>query len=63
MSKPIPKSLHTVTVLVAMAKLIHATYGYNLRDCVTHALIELDYKDQDDQYGLIEQTMKKIAKV
>lgn len=63
MNNTIPKSLHTVTVLVAFAKALYATSnGYTMQECLTHAVAQLGYSDTPDNYALITQALKKINK-
>lgn len=60
---PVPKSLHTVTVLIAMAKLIQETRThYTSEDAVYKALDTLGYSSTDDHYGLALQALKKLNK-
>lgn len=62
MSKPIPKSLHTVTVFVTMAKTINPE---NPTDGLWVVLKALGYNLVDatpDTHGLIEQALKQITK-
>lgn len=61
--KPIPKSLHTVMVLVAMAKIIRASRpAYTWEDAVGQALYQLDYGYTIDTYDLKNQAVKKLSK-
>ena len=78
MSKPIAKSLHTVTVLVRVAKLhLPSTPfagGNNYRDirsfshaercamAVTEALETLGLSDMPDTYGLVAAAIKQLSK-
>ena len=60
----IPKSLHTVTVLVAMARIIRAQRPqYTVQDAVYQALHQLDYAPEKDCYGLAEQAIKRLSKI
>jgi hypothetical protein len=62
-SKALPKSLHTVTVLVAVAKLIQDTkLGYSAFDAVYQALVVLGYSSEEDHYSLALQALKKLNK-
>lgn len=61
MSKPIPKSLHTVTVLVAMAQL-YIDMGYSLAGAMTRTVTALGYTDSPDTYSLVASAMGKLAK-
>ena len=59
MIKTLPKSLHTVTAIVAVARYYRATNdGVTSKDAVFAALAILGYgnleKDQD-QYGLVDK--------
>lgn len=59
MQKPIAKSLHTVTVLVQVAR----STGYpNPEDAIKRALIILGLEDAPDVYGLAAQALKKLNK-
>ena len=61
---PVPKSLHTVTVLITMAKLIQETRPhYTKEDAVYKALETLGYTSTADHYGLALQALKKLNKV
>lgn len=71
--KPIPKSLHTVTVLVAIAReqLVrtssHPLYASPYEklvyeDCVDCALATLGLHNMPDTYGLREQAIRKLSK-
>lgn len=60
----IPKSLHTVTVLVNVAKILEDVYG---KECSSAELVELaatclGYGDETDTYSLKEQAVKKLNK-
>ena len=52
MSKPIPKSLHTVTVLVKIARHFMETRGDNIDGALTDALDFLGYSRAQDSYRL-----------
>lgn len=59
----IPKSLHTVTVIVAVARELAALgsrpqYG----DHVADAVAVLGYADAHDAYGLADKARKALAK-
>ena len=61
---PVPKSLHTVTVLVTMAKLIQdAKPYYTPYDAVYAAVSALGYPAEADHYSLAQQAFKKLSKV
>lgn len=61
---PVPKSLHTVTVLVAMARLIlDARPYYTPYDAVYASLSALGYPSESDYYSLAQQAFKKLSKV
>ena len=64
MSKPIAKSLHTVTVLVRVAKLIQAldNGGYSNHYAVGKAMIALGLQDQPDEYNLLDAAIKQLDK-
>lgn len=64
--KPIPKSLHTVTVLVAIAR-DQATRDAIWEDMmaeelVDNALLLLGLADSPDVYGLRDQAIRKLSK-
>lgn len=61
MTKPLPKSLHTVTVLVAIARAHDARMGapYNGLD---YALDILGYSGCRDEYSLRAQAAAKLSK-
>lgn len=64
--KPIPKSLHTVTVLVTMAKLMQQAHEERAtisnHSAVFSCMQALGYSDSPDTYGLMEQAIKKLNK-
>jgi hypothetical protein len=62
MSKPLAKSLHTVTVLVRVA--LHAKYNTHMSNghAVCAALAVLGLTNQPDSYGLAEQAIKQLDK-
>ena len=61
---PVPKSLHTVTVLVAMARLILDNKPhYTPYDAVYAAIQSLGYAAEADHYSLAQQAFKKLLKV
>lgn len=75
MNKPIPKSLHTVSVLVAVAKTSHdyaQAYrdAYNrftpslqqLEQAVDYALYVLSLSECPDVYALKDQAVRKLSK-
>lgn len=66
--KPIPKSLHTVTVLQRLAVYIakeenrdSSTY-LPPEDCVEAARYVLGLSDMDDTYGLVQQAKAQIIR-
>ena len=61
MNKPLPKSLHTVTVLVRMARLIEQ-YEPNIpwSEAVATVLIEMGLNDKPDTYGLKQAALKQL---
>lgn len=62
--KPIPKSLHTVTVLVAIAReqLLLTSHRWTYENCVDAALSILGLDNTPDAYGLREQAIRKLSK-
>lgn len=59
----VPKSLHTVTTLVAVAKLIKANAPtLDNAKAVEQALNVLGYNIEFDEYKLTEQALKKLNK-
>lgn len=59
----IPKSLHTVTVLVALTKHLHsAKPDFPIETCLFKALDILGYINAPDIHGLVAQAMKKLTK-
>lgn len=64
MSKPLPKSLHTVTVLVRVAKAIGQYEGLD-RGCMEVMKLTLSILGADaspDNYGLIDAALKQLRK-
>lgn len=64
MSKPLAKSLHTVTVLVRVARLIQATdnSGYSNHWAIGKALTALGLDAMPDTYGLANAALKQLDK-
>lgn len=62
MSKPLAKSLHTVTVLVRVARDIQARQPMATDDAVTRALELLGLADMPDTYRLALQAEKQLNK-
>lgn len=59
----IPKSLHTVTALVNLAKhLMEYNDDAPIENCVYKAVHILGYTDTPDVHGLIAQALKKLTK-
>lgn len=56
----IPKSLHTVRVLVVMARLIHRNRTISHRTAVHEAAGALGYSVLDDPYSLTEKAVKQL---
>ena len=68
MSKPIAKSLHTVTVLVRVAALHLDRVGNDAPDiramlAVSRALVTLGLDNMPDDHGLIGQAIKQVTKL
>lgn len=64
--KPIPKSLHTVTVFVAMAdmKLRHAIRSYDEAYLAVMEIADaLGYYNTPDTYELMAQAVRKLRKL
>lgn len=63
MLKPIPKSLHTVTVLVRVARDIQKREGLNNPDAIAAALDLLGYTDENipDTHGLVPAALKQMS--
>jgi hypothetical protein len=71
-SKIVPKSLHTVSVLVVMARTIYkasafqttigTVYSVSITGAVHQALEALGYTVDADFYGLADQAIKKLNK-
>ena len=62
--KPLAKSLHTVTVLVRVARLIQATdsSGYSNHWAIDKALAALGLAGMPDTYGLAAAALKQLDK-
>lgn len=59
--KPIPKSLHTVTVLRRMAQMMKAIHPHATSEgAISLALIELGYVDTPDTHGLAAAALKAM---
>lgn len=62
-AKPLPKSLHTVTVLVRMAMAYKETVdwgSYGWRDLIEQVLADLGKDEMPDSHGLIEAALKQL---
>ena len=59
-AKPIPKSLHTVRVLVIMADVVqlHVEEGLTDEEAIRGALALLGYTNTPDTHGLKEKALK-----
>ena len=62
MNKPLAKSLHTVTVLVAIAREYKHTQSVSNSHAVYWALHVLDLAYAPDPYGLAAQAIAKMNK-
>jgi hypothetical protein len=70
MSKPLAKSLHTVTVLVRVAKLYRSSRDWSAEGtaqeanayAVSQALEALGLCEMPDDYGLAAQAIKQLSK-
>lgn len=60
MSKPIPKSLHTVSALVRLAQYLQ-TQGKSTLQALDEAVAILGLSDAPDDYRLIDQAFKKLC--
>lgn len=58
--KPMPKSLHTVTVLVKLARHAMETYSDNIDGAISWALEFLGYSRSQDTYGLAAAARKQL---
>ena len=64
MSKSLPKSLHTVTVLVNVARLLQfsATERVSDQEAIASALVFLGYANCNDMYNLAGAALKAMGK-
>jgi hypothetical protein len=62
MSKPLAKSLHTITVLVRVALSVKRDKPMANDSAITAALAILGLTDQPDSYGLALQAEKQLRK-
>lgn len=65
MTKPLAKSLHTVTVLVNVAQMCRnadKVGGLSWAAYVYDALVALNLHDKPDTYGLAEQAIKQLER-
>lgn len=58
--KPMPKSLHTVTVLVKLATFAMENYSDNIDGAISWALEFLGYSREQDSYHLAQQAAKQL---
>lgn len=59
-AKPVPKSLHTVTAIVNVAKCF-VGMGMSKQDALDGAIGTLGLSGRDDPYNLAEQALKQLA--
>lgn len=62
MSKPLAKSLHTITVLVRVARDVKSRINCDSFYAVNAALAILGLDELDDQYGLVSAALKQMGK-
>ena len=62
MTKPLAKSLHTVTVLVRVAKALNRDNVWSNGMALDLALDALGLADLPDSYGLAAQALKQLNK-
>jgi hypothetical protein len=58
--KPVAKSLHTITVIVQVAKLHQQRFNETKESALTSALIVLGLNDRADPYGLAAAAAKQL---
>lgn len=58
-AKPLAKSLHTVSVLVNLARHLMVA-GLDADKAMTQALVILDLQDKPDVYGLVAAARKQL---
>lgn len=65
MSKPLPKSLHTVTVIVRVSRLLqgcgYPSGEFTDEERVGMALGALGYDPENDPYGLAAAALKQLG--
>ena len=64
-SKPLAKSLHTVSVLVNLARFIQYqpwAKPWNAAQCINHACAILELEGKPDVYGLKAAALKQLNK-
>jgi hypothetical protein len=61
--KTLAKSLHTVTVLVRVAKTYMHNEGYSPTDALAKALQDLGYPDDEtlDPHGLVDAALAQLS--
>lgn len=62
MSKILPKSLHTITVLVNVARHLHLSGAVSRERSVAEALRVLRLDDKDDEYGLYDKALAALLR-
>lgn len=62
MSKPLPKSIHTVSAIVNVARLIMANTTATQAAAVRDALEALGYSPENDPYGLAATALRQLEK-
>jgi hypothetical protein len=65
MTKPLAKSLHTVTVLVRLARFVSANFAIHAGsdEAVDEALDILGLRDMPDPYGLRAAALKQLQTI
>lgn len=59
-SKPVAKSLHTITVIVQVAKLCRGIHGGTVEAALESALVTLGLAGRDDPYGLAKIALNQL---
>ena len=60
-TKPIPKSLHTVTVFVKLVKHFSEVDDQPLEDALDSLLSLLGYDEKNDPHGLVKAACKQLG--
>lgn len=62
MTRQLPKSLHTISVLVNLTRHLMTSTGMNGDEAITEAIFILKLNEMPDNYGLVAKALLRITK-